>query len=157
MALRPQDILYLKVKPEDVPEIVEESIKGGRIVERLVYWDKVTEELIPRYSEIPFYKHQLRIALRNIGTIDPTSIDDYILAGGYTGLAKALTMKPENIISEVERSGLRGRGGAGFPTGTKWRSCAKVGAASATSCATATKATRVPSWTAPSWRETRTW
>ncbi|WP_350340603.1 NADH-quinone oxidoreductase subunit NuoF [Candidatus Solincola tengchongensis] len=126
VVLRPQDILYLKVRPEDVPEIVEESIKGGRIVERLAYKDKASGEMVPRYSEIPFYKHQLRIALRHIGTIDPTSIDDYILVGGYAGLAKALGMQPEEIISEVERSGLRGRGGAGFPTGTKWRSCAAV-------------------------------
>jgi NADH-quinone oxidoreductase subunit F len=126
VVLRPQDILYLKVKPEDVPEIVEESVKGGRIVQRLVYQDKVTGEQVAHYNEIPFYKHQLRIALRHIGTIDPTSIDDYILAGGYAGLAKALTMRPEDIITEVERSGLRGRGGAGFPTGTKWRSCAAV-------------------------------
>ena len=126
VALRPQDILYLKVKPEDVPEIVEESVKGGRIVERLTYRDKVTGEAIARYSEIPFYKHQHRIALKRIGNIDPASIDDYILAGGYAGLARALGMDPQDIISEVERSGLRGRGGGGFPTGTKWRSCVAV-------------------------------
>jgi len=126
VALKPQDILYLKVTPEDVPEIVEETVKGGRVVERLVYRDKVTDEVIARYSEIPFYQHQQRIALRNIGNIDPASIDDYILAGGYAGLAKALGMEPEEIISEVERSGLRGRGGGGFPAGTKWRSCAAV-------------------------------
>ncbi|NPV58913.1 MAG: NADH-quinone oxidoreductase subunit NuoF [Actinobacteria bacterium] len=126
VAIRPQDILYLKVKPEDVPEIVEETIKGGRTVERLVYRDKATDEVVARYSEIPFYKHQHRIALRHIGSIDPTDIDDYILAGGYAGLAKALAMDPEEIVSEVERSGLRGRGGAGFPAGTKWRSCLAV-------------------------------
>jgi NADH:ubiquinone oxidoreductase subunit F (NADH-binding)/(2Fe-2S) ferredoxin/NAD-dependent dihydropyrimidine dehydrogenase PreA subunit len=126
VALKPQDILYLKVKPEDVPEIVEESIKGGRIVERLIYKDKITDEAIARYSEIPFYKHQHRIALKRIGTIDPESIDDYIEAGGYAGLAKALAMKPEDIITEIENSGLRGRGGGGFPAGTKWRSCVAV-------------------------------
>ncbi len=114
------------VAPTAVAEIVEATVNGGRVVERLVYRDKITEELVARYSEIPFYKHQHRIALRHIGTIDPTSIDDYILVGGYSGLAKALTMKPEELISEVERSGLRGRGGGGFPAGTKWRSCAAV-------------------------------
>ena len=126
MALQPQGILYLKVKPEDVAEIVEESIKGGRIVERLIYKDKTTSETIAEYSEIPFYKHQHRIALKHIGTVDPANIDDYILAGGYAGLGKALGMKPDDIISEIERSGLRGRGGGGFPTGTKWRSCVAV-------------------------------
>ncbi|MEW6555567.1 MAG: NADH-ubiquinone oxidoreductase-F iron-sulfur binding region domain-containing protein [Actinomycetota bacterium] len=126
VALQPRGILYLKVTPEDVAEIVEESIKGGRIVERLIYKDKTTSETIAEYSEIPFYKHQHRIALRHIGSIDPASIDDYILAGGYAGLARALGMKPEDIITEIEDSGLRGRGGGGFPAGTKWRSCAAV-------------------------------
>jgi NADP-reducing hydrogenase subunit HndC len=126
VALQPQGILYLKVKPDDVAEIVEESIKGGRIVERLIYKDKTTSEAIAEYSEIPFYKHQHRIALKHIGTVDPANIDDYILAGGYAGLGKALGMKPDDIISEIERSGLRGRGGGGFPTGTKWRSCVAV-------------------------------
>jgi NADH-quinone oxidoreductase subunit F len=126
VALKPQGILYLKVKPEDVAEIVEETVKGGRVVERLAYQDKATSETIAQYSEIPFYKHQHRIALRNIGAIDPTDIDDYILAGGYAGLAKALGMEPDDIITEIERSGLRGRGGGGFPAGTKWRSCVAV-------------------------------
>ena len=126
MALQPQGILYLKVKPEDVAEIVEKTIRSGEIIERLIYEDKTTSEMIAEYSEIPFYKHQHRIALRHIGNIDPTNIDDYVLAGGYAGLAKVLEMKPEDIISEIERSGLRGRGGGGFPTGTKWRSCVAV-------------------------------
>jgi NADH-quinone oxidoreductase subunit F len=126
VALQPQGILYLKVKPEDVAEIVEKTIRSGEIIERLIYKDKTTSEMIAEYSEIPFYKHQHRIALRHIGNIDPTNIDDYVLAGGYAGLAKVLEMKPEDIISEIERSGLRGRGGGGFPTGTKWRSCVAV-------------------------------
>ncbi len=126
VALQPRGILYLKVKPEDVAEIVEQSIKGGQIVERLIYKDKTTSETIAQYSEIPFYKYQHRIALKHIGTIDPANIDDYILAGGYAGLGKALRMKPDDIISEIERSGLRGRGGGGFPAGTKWRSCVAV-------------------------------
>jgi len=126
VALQPQGILYLKVKPEDVTEIVERTIKSGEIIERLIYKDKTTSEMIAEYSEIPFYKHQHRIALKRIGAIDPASIDDYFLAGGYAGLVKALGMKPDEIITEIENSGLRGRGGGGFPTGTKWRSCVAV-------------------------------
>ncbi len=126
VALQPQGILYLKVKPEDVAEIVEKTIRSGEVIERLIYQDKTTSDMVAEYSEIPFYKHQHRIALRNIGAIDPTNIDDYILAGGYSGLVKALGMKPDDIITEIEDSGLRGRGGGGFPTGTKWRSCVAV-------------------------------
>ena len=126
VALQPQGILYLKVKPEDVAEIVENTIRSGEIIERLIYKDKTTSEMMAEYSEIPFYKHQHRIALKRIGAIDPASIDDYFLAGGYAGLVKALGMKPDDIITEIENSGLRGRGGGGFPTGTKWRSCVAV-------------------------------
>ena len=126
VALQPQGILYLKVKPDDVAEIIEKSIKNGEIIERLIYKDKTTAETIAEYSEIPFYKHQHRIALKHIGTIDPANIDDYILAGGYAGLSKSLGMKPDDIITEIEKSGLRGRGGGGFPAGTKWRSCVAV-------------------------------
>ncbi len=126
VALRPSDILYLRVAPKDVPEIVEKSIKNNEVIERLVYTDVNTKEKIAQYQSIPFYKFQKRIALRNIGHIDPTSIDDYLLSDGYKGLSKALTMDSEAIIKEVEASGLRGRGGGGFPTGTKWRSCKAV-------------------------------
>ncbi|MEA2102884.1 MAG: NADH-ubiquinone oxidoreductase-F iron-sulfur binding region domain-containing protein [Thermodesulfobacteriota bacterium] len=126
VALRPQGYLYLKVKPKDVPEIVEKSIKSDEIVERLVYRDVNTKERIAEYQSIPFYSHQERIALRNIGDIDPLSIDDYILAQGYSGLAKAVCMEPEEVISQVEASGLRGRGGGGFPAGRKWRFCREV-------------------------------
>jgi NADH-quinone oxidoreductase subunit F len=126
VALKPKDILYLKVKPKDVAEIVEKSIKGDELVERLLYKDINTKQIIAKYQEIPFYKYQKRIALRNIGDVDPTSIDDYILKDGYAGLAKALSMKPEDIIKEVDLSGLRGRGGGGFPAGKKWKSCRDV-------------------------------
>jgi NADH:ubiquinone oxidoreductase subunit F (NADH-binding)/(2Fe-2S) ferredoxin len=126
VALLPKDILYLKVKPKDIPEIVEKSIKADGIVDRLIYKDVNTKEAIAEYKSIPFYKHQQRIALRNIGNIDPADIDDYLLHGGYQGLANALAMNPEDIISEIEASGLRGRGGGGFPTGAKWRSCRAV-------------------------------
>jgi NADH:ubiquinone oxidoreductase subunit F (NADH-binding)/(2Fe-2S) ferredoxin/NAD-dependent dihydropyrimidine dehydrogenase PreA subunit len=126
VALMPKGILYLKVKEKDIAEIVEKSIKGDEIIERLIYKDKNTGELVAKYREIPFYKHQQRIALRNIGAIDPTNIDDYILKGGYDGLAKAFKMDSDAIIKEIEKSGLRGRGGGGFPTGTKWRSCKAI-------------------------------
>ncbi len=126
VVLRPQDILYLRVKPKDVAEIVEKTIKGGAVIDRLIYKDVNTKETIAQYHSIPFYSYQKRIALRNIGTIDPTSIDDYIIQDGYKGLAKALTMDPEAIIKEIEASGLRGRGGGGFPAGRKWRSCKAV-------------------------------
>ena len=126
VVLRPKDVLYLKVKPKDVPEIVEKSLVGSEIIEKLVYKDVNTGESVAQYHEIPFYKYQKRIALRNIGNVDPRSIDDYLLCDGYKGLARALTMRPEDIVSEVEKSGLRGRGGGGFPTGTKWRSCRAV-------------------------------
>ncbi len=126
VALRPRDILYLRVTPKDVPEIVEQTLKKGEIVERLCYRDVNTKKVISEYHTIPFYAHQKRIALRNIGNIDPNSIDDYLGHDGYSGLAKALGMDKDAIISEIEASGLRGRGGGGFPTGVKWRSCKDV-------------------------------
>ena len=105
-------------------EIVADTLIKGKTVERLLYTDPQTEEKISRHDEVPFYKHQVRIALRNNGRIDPTNIKDYIASGGYAALAKALTsMTSEQIIREVEKSGLRGRGGGGFPAGRKWRSC----------------------------------
>jgi NADH-quinone oxidoreductase subunit F len=122
--LHPQEIFYQRVTPQDVTAIVSETLKQDRVVERLLYTDPQTQQKIVRHDEIPFYKFQYRIALRNNGRIDPTRIEDYIASGGYAALAKALsTMTPEQIISEVEKSGLRGRGGGGFPTGRKWRSC----------------------------------
>jgi len=117
----PEEICYLKVKPEDVPDIVSKTLVEGKIVERLVYTDPNTGEKIPKLGEIPFYKHQHRLLLANNGRIDPRSIEDYIAVGGYKALAKALfEMKPEEIIEEIKASNLRGRGGAGFPTGIKW-------------------------------------
>jgi NADH-quinone oxidoreductase subunit F len=126
VVLRPKDILYHKVQPEDVPEIVERSLKGSEVIERLIYQDPDTKESIADFHQIPFYKYQERIALRNIGIIDPTEIDDYILQGGYHTLTKALRMDPDTIIAEIEASGLRGRGGGGFPTATKWKSAKAI-------------------------------
>jgi NADH-quinone oxidoreductase subunit F len=126
VVLRPQGILYLRVTPKDVPEIVEKSVKQGVVIDRLIYKDVNTKETIAKYDTIPFYSHQQRIVLRNIGIIDPTSIDDYIIHDGYKGLAKALSMDPDAVLSEVEAANLRGRGGGGFPAGSKWRSCKSV-------------------------------
>ena len=119
--VNPGDILYARVQIEDIEEIVQQHIIKGEIVERLVYRDPITGKAIPSYSEIKFYFEQERRVLHNNGFIDPWSIDEYIARDGYQALAKALTqMKPEAVIEEVRRASLRGRGGAGFPTATKW-------------------------------------
>jgi len=124
VTIYPLEIFYQRVSAKDVAEIVAETLIKGETVERLLYTDPQSNEKIARHDEIPFYKHQVRIALRNNGRIDPTDIRDYIASGGYAGLAKALTtMTSEEIIATIEKSGLRGRGGGGFPTGRKWRSC----------------------------------
>jgi len=117
----PEGIFYCQVKPEDTKEIVEEHLLKGRPVKRLMFKDQFTEEMVPNYKDIDFYKKQNRIALRNCGFINPENIREYIARGGYEALAKALTeMTPEQVIEEVKASGLRGRGGGGFPTGLKW-------------------------------------
>lgn len=120
IVIYPQEICYVNLQASDVPEIVS-ATKENRIVDRLLYVDPVTGEKIVRESAIPFYKHQTRVLLANNEHIDPTSIEDYIALGGYTALCKVLfEMTPEQVIDEVQRAGLRGRGGAGFPTGRKW-------------------------------------
>ena len=121
----PQDTFYVQVKPEDAEEIVKEHIVKGRVVSRLLY-DK-TQSQIHAKTDIDFYRKQLRIVLRNCGVIDPEKIDDYIARDGYKALEKVLfEMTPEQVINEVLASGLRGRGGAGFPTGKKWQFSAAV-------------------------------
>ncbi len=117
----PEDIFYCEVTPEDVPEIVEEGLVKGNMVERLLYKDPVTEETVINHDKIMFYSKQKRLALRNCGVVDPENIDEYIIRGGYIGLKKALQMEPMEVVDEVKSSGLRGRGGAGFPTGMKWQ------------------------------------
>ncbi len=120
----PEGTFYCRVGPSDVAEIVEEHLFKGRPVERLVYRDE-SKVSVPRYSEIPFYRKQRRIALRNCGYINPDNIDEYIARDGYVALIRALRERtPRQVLEEVTASGLRGRGGGGFPTGLKWGFCA---------------------------------
>jgi NADH:ubiquinone oxidoreductase subunit F (NADH-binding)/(2Fe-2S) ferredoxin/NAD-dependent dihydropyrimidine dehydrogenase PreA subunit len=121
VVLHPEEICYLQVKPEDVPEIVARSLKGNEVVERLLYEDPATGERAVHEADIPFYRYQERILLSSNNLIDSRSIDDYLAIGGYTALLKALfEMGPEAVLEEVKKSNIRGRGGAGFPTGLKW-------------------------------------
>ena len=119
--IHPDNILYVEVKPEDTQEIVNEHCIKGRIVDRLLYVEPTFEQRISEHKDMPFYKKQLRVALRNCGAIDPENIDEYIAADGYQALGKILTdMTPAQVVETVKLSGLRGRGGGGFPTGMKW-------------------------------------
>jgi NADH-quinone oxidoreductase subunit F len=121
---QPEGILYQKVGLGDVDEIVERTVVGGEVIDRLVWHKPENGEPLVRVSDNPFFSRQVRIALRNCGVIDPLSIEEYFTHGGYEALRKALTtMSPEEIIEEVNASGLRGRGGAGFPAGLKWNLC----------------------------------
>src|SRR6056297_863258 len=122
MIIYPEGVFYCQVGSEDVAEIVEEHLLKGRIVDRLLFKEPFTEENIPSYHDIDFYKKQKRIALANCGRIDPEDINEYIALGGYEAAGKALTkMTPQDVIDEVQKSGLRGHGGGGFPTGLKWQ------------------------------------
>ncbi|WP_372751295.1 NADH-ubiquinone oxidoreductase-F iron-sulfur binding region domain-containing protein [Labilibaculum sp.] len=122
----PDNTFYVEVKPEDAEELVEEHIVKGRKVMRLLYVDPEKKEVISDSKHMDFYKKQIRIALRNCGFINPENIDEYIARDGYTALGKCLTdMTPQTVIDEVKESGLRGRGGGGFPTGLKWEFAAK--------------------------------
>ncbi len=121
MIVYPEGCFYSEVKVEDIPEIVEEHLLKGRIVKRLLYSETVEAEKVKPLNETNFYKKQHRVALRNCGVIDPENIEEYIAYDGYAALAKALTeMTPQEVIQTVIDSGLRGRGGGGFPTGRKW-------------------------------------
>ncbi len=123
----PEGAFYSRVKPEDVDEIVSEHLVKGRIVERLLYKEPNVVEQSNSLDEIGFYKKQKRIALRNCGVIDPENIDEYIALDGYKALARVLTeMQPKDVITLMKESGLRGRGGAGFPTGMKWDFAARA-------------------------------
>ena len=124
VVIEPGNIIYQGVTETDVPEIFRETVLGNDLVERLLYEDPGTAKKAETEEDIPFYSVQERIVLAENGRIDPTDIDDYIGAGGYAALAKVLSgIKPDEVIDEVTTAGLRGRGGGGFPTGRKWRSC----------------------------------
>jgi NADH-quinone oxidoreductase subunit F len=127
VVIYPKGIFYQQVTPEDITEILEKTIAKDEIVERLLYQDPKNKEKILIEDDVPFYKKQMRLLLGNNSKIDPCNIDDYLAVGGYAALGKALfRMKPGEIVAEVKKSGLRGRGGGGFPTGVKWESCRKA-------------------------------
>jgi NADH-quinone oxidoreductase subunit F len=124
VVIHPQGIMYTNVKVSDVAEIVSETIVKNAVIERLLYVDPQTDEEIKYEKDVPFYKHQHRLILDLNGLLDPSRIEEYISLGGYNSLKKVLTsLSPDDVIEEMKKSGLRGRGGAGFPTGFKWELC----------------------------------
>jgi NADH:ubiquinone oxidoreductase subunit F (NADH-binding)/(2Fe-2S) ferredoxin/Pyruvate/2-oxoacid:ferredoxin oxidoreductase delta subunit len=124
--VQPDGVFYQLLKVEDVPHLVEEHLLKGRPVKKLMYVPPAEKQPVPKMKDIEFFKHQRLIVLRNRGRIDPEKVEEYIAFDGYEAMGKALTeMTPETIIAEISASGLRGRGGAGFPTGRKWAACAK--------------------------------
>ncbi|MFH1143034.1 MAG: NADH-quinone oxidoreductase subunit NuoF [Candidatus Eisenbacteria bacterium] len=127
MVAYPDGIFYQRLTPEDIPFLVEEYLIKGRVVKKHLFEPKKGAEVIPKMRDIGFFKNQMLVALRNRGLIDPEKIDEYIARDGYLGAAKALTeMSPQQIVEEMKTSGLRGRGGAGFPTGLKWQFAAEA-------------------------------
>jgi len=126
MIVKPDGIFYQNLTEKDIPYLVEEHFLKGRPVQKLMYYPPKEKEVIPKMMDIGFFAHQTLVALKNRGLIDPEKIDEYIARDGYRALAKVLTsFTPEQVIEEIKDSGLRGRGGAGFPTGLKWESCRK--------------------------------
>ena len=127
LIIYPEEIYYQKVSPDDAEEVISETVLRGRVINRLLYADPNTGERFAHLSEIPFFKKQKRLLLANNLQVDPTSINDYLAINGYSALSKVLREKtPDEAINEIKRFGLRGRGGAGFPTGGKWELCRKA-------------------------------
>jgi NADH:ubiquinone oxidoreductase subunit F (NADH-binding)/(2Fe-2S) ferredoxin/ferredoxin len=124
VVIYPEEICYLQVQPEDAEEVISQTILAKKVIKRLLYVDPTTSEQAVRESEIPFYKNQMRLIIGSNIKLDPKSIDDYLALGGYSALAKVLSqMTPEQVLEEVKKSNLRGRGGGGFPAGRKWEEC----------------------------------
>ena len=124
IVMEPKGLFYTKVKTDDIAEIIKSLSPGKKPVDRLFYRDPTTNKPIPLHHEIPFYSQQERTILKYCGNIDPEDINDYLAVDGYKALQKAVhELTPEGVISEVKNSGLRGLGGAGFPTGRKWEAC----------------------------------
>jgi NADP-reducing hydrogenase subunit HndC len=121
IVIHPEEICYFQIKPEDVPEIIGQTIKEKKVIDRLLYTDPNTGEKIVHEKDIPFYKYQKRLVFGSNGSVDPKSIEDYLAIGGYSALAKALSgMTADQVLQEVKKANLRGRGGGGFPAGNKW-------------------------------------
>ncbi|MFA9433603.1 MAG: NADH-ubiquinone oxidoreductase-F iron-sulfur binding region domain-containing protein [Deltaproteobacteria bacterium] len=121
VVIYPEEICYVEVTPKDVPEIVSQTVLGKKVIDRLIYADPDTGEKAAHQSEIPFYRNQIRHIIGNNSKIDPQSIDDYLAVGGYSALSKSLfEMSPEQVLEEIKKADLRGRGGGGFPAGRKW-------------------------------------
>jgi NADH-quinone oxidoreductase subunit F len=124
MVIDPSNVFYCRIEPEDVEEIIARSVRGNEVIERLLYTDPATGEKVRTEAEIPFYRAQDRVLLSQNRQVDPCVIEDYLALGGYSALVKVLThYAPEAVITEISASGLRGRGGGGFPTGRKWATC----------------------------------
>lgn len=127
VVVHPDKVFYQQVKVKDVADIIGKTVATGEVLEKLLYRDPLTNETVMKEEDVPFYKKQNRLIFGSNGMIDPTRIEDYLILGGYSALAKTLTdMTPEGVISEVKKAGLRGRGGGGFAAGVKWESCRKA-------------------------------
>ncbi|MBU1533990.1 SLBB domain-containing protein, partial [Myxococcota bacterium] len=126
VVMNPEGVLYQKVKPADVGEILDKTVNGGEVIQKLLYRDE-DKNVFEKEKDVPFYKYQRRIVFENNGHIDPENLDDYLLSDGYKALATCLSgISPDNVVDMVLKSGLRGRGGGGFPAGVKWKSCRKA-------------------------------